>query len=659
MLLIMICMSVVLLPVAVAGVPQLAQPVTETGIIYVEPLNTRAEIPWEEPFTGYAENPQLAQPVTETEIERVEPPNWWAGMEYPSLQLLVKGDNIGGSMVSLSYPGVTLYSVTYPPSPDYLFIDLLIDESARPGTFTVTLSKSNVVVAEFDYSLLQREEGSAMRRGFDNSDVMYLVMPDRFANGDTSNDEVEGMKEGLNRKRDYGRHGGDIKGITDNLDYISSMGFTAVWLNPVLENDQSDWSYHGYAATDFYRVDRRFGTNEEYRDMALIARSKGVKLIMDMIFNHCGSSHWWMENPPFPDWINNYPDYKITSHRRTVNMDPYASKYDIAAMTDGWFVPSMPDLNQRNPFMANYLIQNSIWWIEYAHLAGIRMDTYPYPDKEMMAEWNRRILLEYPAFTIVGEEWSLNPALVSYWQKDQNNRDEYNGMITSMMDFPLQDAVARGLTEKETFSTGMVTIYEMLANDFLYPDPGKLVIFPDNHDMPRFYMQVGMDNDLFRLGITLFLTTRGIPQIFYGTEILMTHKEGNDHGVIRKDFPGGWPGDRINGFTGEGLTTEQMEMQRYIKTLLNYRKKSEVLHTGTLTHFAPENGVYVYFRTSSSDTLMVILNKGEKEILLPAERFSEITGECKWARNIISGEEMKWGDSLKVPARRPLVLELK
>lgn len=595
----------------------------------------------------------------QAQVERVEPPNWWTGMEYPSLQLLVKGDNIGGSTVSLSYPGVTLFAVTYPPSHDYLFIDLLIDPSAKPGSFIVTLSDNGNTTGEFEYSLMKRDGGSARREGFNSSDVMYLIMPDRFANGDTSNDEVKGMKEGLSRNMDYGRHGGDIKGIADNLDYISSMGFTAVWLNPVVENDQPDWSYHGYAATDFYSVDRRFGTNNEYREMALKLRDKGIKLIMDMIFNHCGSSHWWMDNLPFPDWVNNYPDYKITSHRRTVNMDPYSSKIDTRAMTDGWFVPSMPDLNQRNPFMANYLIQNSIWWIEYANLAGIRMDTYPYPDKEMMAEWNRRILLEYPRFTVVGEEWSLNPAIVSYWQKDQNNRDGYNGMISSMMDFPLQDAVARGLNEKEDFATGLVTIYEMLANDFLYPDPANLVIFPDNHDMPRFYMQVGMNDDLFRLGITFFLTTRGIPQIFYGTEILMTHTEGNDHGVIRKDFPGGWHGDRVNGFTGEGLTANQKAMQGYIKSLLNYRKGKEVLHSGHLTHFVPENGVYVYFRHNESDIVMVILNKSKTPVHLSTERFSEITGRCTEAVNAITGENIEWDGSLEVPALSPLILELK
>jgi glycosidase len=366
-----------------------------------------------------------------------------------------------------------------------------------------------------------------------------------------------------------------------------------------------------------------------------------------------------MDNPPFKNWINNYPEYKITSHRRTVNMDPHASEIDTRAMVDGWFVPGMPDLNQRNSFMANYLIQNSIWWIEYVGLAGIRMDTYPYPDKEMMAEWNRRVLSEYPDFSIVGEEWSLNPAIVSYWQKGQTNRDGYDGEITSMMDFPLQSAVANGLTEKEDFSAGLVTIYEMLANDFLYPDPENLVIFPDNHDMPRFYMQMGMDDDLFRLGLTFFLTTRGIPQIFYGTEILMTHREGNDHGNIRKDFPGGWPGDKVNGFTGEGLEKNALEMQEYLRKLLNYRRDSEVLHSGLLTHFAPENGTYVYFRHNDESVVMVVLNKNEKPVELDMTRFKESTGNRTKAINVISGTEMDITANLRVPGMTPLVLELK
>lgn len=511
---------------------------------------------------------------------RVEPPFWWSGMKYTQLQLLVKGDRIGDMDVKIDNSMVKIISVNRADSPDYLFVNLDLSK-ATPGDITLNLFEKGERRFSYNYKLLEREKGSAARDGFDNSDVLYLIMPDRFANGNPDNDKIEGMKEGLNRKDNYGRHGGDIEGIIKSLDYIEDMGFTAIWLNPILENDMDRGAYHGYAATDFYSVDRRFGTNKEYQELSTLAAEKGIKIIMDMIFNHCGSFHWWMEDPPFKDWINHYPNFVSTNHHRTTNLDPYVAETDYRGMVDGWFVSSMPDLNQRNPYMAEYLIQNSIWWIEYAGLAGIRMDTYPYPDKTMMAKWNRRVLNEYPDFNIVGEEWSLNPVIVSYWQAGQKNRDGYDGMIPSMMDFPLQNAVSKALNEEESFTTGLTKIYELLANDILYPNPFNLVIFPDNHDMPRLYMQLGMNFDLYKLGITIFLTTRGIPQIFYGSEILMTHTEGDDHGSIRKDFPGGWPGDKINGFNGAGLKTNEAEAQNFFWTLLNWRK--------IVTLFTPEN----------------------------------------------------------------------
>jgi len=378
-----------------------------------------------------------------------------------------------------------------------------------------------------------------------------------------------------------------------------------------------------------------------------------------MIFNHCGSEHWWMEDPPFEDWINHYPRFVSTNHRRTVNMDPYASEIDRKGMVDGWFVSAMPDLNQRNLYMAEYLIQNSIWWIEYVGLAGIRMDTYPYPDKEMMAEWNRRVLLEYPDFNIVGEEWSLNPVIVSYWQAGQNNRDGYDGLVPSMMDFPLQSAVSEGLKEEETFTTGLIRIYDMLANDLLYPDPSNLVIFPDNHDMARFFMQLDMDVDLYKNGIAFFLTTRGIPQIFYGSEILMTHTEGDDHGNIRKDFPGGWEGDKINGFTGAGLMRDQAEVQNFFWTLLNWRKDKEVVHNGKLMHYAPQDGVYVYFRYNNRGKVMVLINKNKKEYKLDLARFDKMLDGVMGGREIISGKELTLKDELLLDPLTPMIIELR
>ncbi|MFW5755789.1 MAG: glycoside hydrolase family 13 protein, partial [Tangfeifania sp.] len=559
----------------------------------------------------------------QAQLDRVEPMFWWAGMKSPNLQLMVYGENIAETDVSLKYPGVELISVSKVQNPNYLFIDLKLSENVKPGSFDLLFQKENETIETYKYELKAREKGSASRKGFDQSDVIYLITPDRFVNGNPGNDQVEGMKEKPDRTDKDGRHGGDIRGIINSLDYLQDLGFTAVWLNPVLENNMTQVSYHGYSATDFYKVDPRFGSNEEYRELNDELDKRGMKLIMDMIFNHCGSEHWWMEDLPMSDWINNYPDYKITTHQRTVNQDPHASESDYEAMVDGWFVPTMPDLNQENEFMSTYLIQNSIWWIEYVGLEGIRQDTWPYPDKHMMTEWTKRVLEEYPDFNIVGEEWSLNPAIVSYWQKGQNNFDGYECHLPSLMDFPLQSAVSKGLTNEEGWGSGLIEMYEMLANDFLYPDPDNLVVFPDNHDMSRFFVQMGEDIDLLKMGIAYFLTTRGIPQLYYGTEVLMTH-EGSEHGNIRAEFPGGWDDHKTNAFTGEGLTAEQKEMQQYISIIQNWRKNKEVIHTGKLMHFTPEDGIYTYFRYNNEETVMVVLNKNREERMISSERFSEI-----------------------------------
>jgi len=601
-------------------------------------------------FTGWTLHAQ---------VERMEPPCWWAGMVHPHLQLMVYGNNLAGTTVTCSYKGVELVAVASADNPNYIFIDLMLAPDIQPGTIEFIFKDPDGVQFTYPYTLQARKPGSANREGFNNGDVLYLIMPDRFANGDPSNDEKSGMKEGLDRIEPYGRHGGDIKGIMDHLDYISDMGFTAIWLNPVLENDQPQWSYHGYATTDFYKVDARFGTNEDYRALSEMAQEKGIKMVMDMIFNHCGSEHWWMKDMPMNNWINRYPDYQVTNHRRTTNMDPHASEFDRRLMTEGWFVPTMPDMNLDHPFMANYLIQNSIWWIEYAGLAGIRMDTYPYPDKYAMAEWNRRILKEYPELNMVGEEWSLNPAIVSYWQRGQQNFDGYNGSIPSMLDFPLQSAVQRALMEEESWGTGWVTLYEMLANDFLYPDPDNLVIFPDNHDMPRFFMQLEMDVDLYKLGIVYFLTTRGIPQIFYGSEILMTHTEGNDHGHIRKDFPGGWENDTVNAFTGNGMSQAQKDIQAFFKELLQWRKNSKVIHSGRLTHYAPVDGTYTYFRHDDQDAVMIVFNKNETKYTLDLARFNEILKDYTTGTDILSKEKYNLYNQLVMGPKSVLILDLK
>lgn len=592
-------------------------------------------------------------------VDRVEPTFWWVGMKNPTVQLMVHGQEIASTEISLNYPGVKIKTISRQENSNYVFIDLVISPESKAGTFPIQFRKSKKEVVSYNYELKNREPNSASRKGFDGSDVIYLITPDRFVNGNPANDAVAGMKELPNRSHMNGRHGGDIQGIKNSLDYLAGMGFTSVWLNPVLENNMTQVSYHGYSTTDFYKVDPRYGTNEEYRELGKAIHQKGMKLMMDMIFNHIGSEHWWMSDMPSADWLNYYPEYKITSHRRTVNQDPHASEADKTLMADGWFVPTMPDMNQRNPFLLNYLIQNSIWWTEYVGLDGIRMDTYPYPDKFGMAEWTRRMLEEYPDFYMVGEEWAMNPAIVSYWQKGKVNADGYVSELPGLMDFPLNNAVVQGLKNPETWGGGLVTLYEALANDFLYPNPGDLVIFPDNHDMSRFYTQLGENADLLKMGLAYYATTRGIPQIFYGTEILMSNPGTEEHGVIRSDFPGGWAGDHVNAFTGAGLSAKQKDAQDYFRKVLNWRKTNPVVHSGALKHFAPENGIYVYFRYNESGKVMVVLNKNQEAKTLDTTRFSEVMANCTSGKEVISGTTISDLKNLKVPAMTAMIIELK
>ncbi|MCL3781892.1 alpha-amlyase [Prolixibacteraceae bacterium JC049] len=592
------------------------------------------------------------------QINHLEPAFWWVGMKNPNLQLLVHGDNIANLRPQIDYAGIEIKSVSEVTNKNYLFVDLAIGAEAKPGKFAINFNKGKKTVVTYEYELLEREAGSANRIGFTPSDVMYLITPDRFANGDPANDNVEGLSEQADRTYKGGRHGGDIRGIINHLDYIADMGFTSVWVNPVLENNQPKYSYHGYSTTDYYKVDERFGTNEEYAELSKKAKERGVGLIMDMIVNHCGSEHWWMKDLPSEDWINFGGEFAQTSHKRTTVQDKYASKEDLKQFADGWFVKTMPDLNQRNPFMATYLIQNTIWWIEYAGLQGIRMDTYPYPDADFMSKWTKEVMEEYPNFNIVGEEWSVNPAIVSYWQKGKVNHNGYKSYLPSLMDFPLQNALVEALNKEETWGTGWIKLYEMLANDFLYADPNNLVIFPDNHDMARIYNQLNHDIPSFNLAMVYFLTMRGIPQIYYGTEILMKHAAGSDHGLIRADFPGGWAGDKVNGFTGEGLSEKEKATQQFMKKLLNWRKGNEIIHNGKIMHYAPENGVYCIFRYTEKGKVMIVLNKNNEDVVLNTKRFYEMLNGDEKAQDVISEKNFDMSSSITVPARTPLILEM-
>lgn len=597
----------------------------------------------------------LLFPLSAQSIERVEPPFWWTGMKNDKLQLLVYGQDVGDLRPVINEPGISIQQIHKVENPNYLFVDLILSEKAKTGKFPISFMRGNRVVLSQEYELKPRNWSPEEIKGFDNSDVMYLITPDRFVNGDPANDELDGLLEKKNRSFQGGRHGGDIAGILQSLDYIKGMGFTAIWMNPLLENDMESYSYHGYSTTDFYKVDSRYGDNEMYRRLVATARRQGIGTIMDMIVNHCGLNHWWMKDLPSKDWVNTWDEYTQTNHQKSVIQDPYASSIDKKQYTDGWFVPSMPDLNQRNPLMATYLTQNSIWWIEYLGLAGIRMDTYSYPDMDYMTEWTRSVMEEYPNFNIVGEEWNLEPSIVAYWQKGKQNPNGYTSDLRSVMDFPLQSAMVRALNGEN----GWMQLYELLAQDFLYADPYRLVTFPDNHDMSRIFTQVNEDFDLWKMAMTIVATTRGIPQIYYGTEILMSNPGTTDHGIIRSDFPGGWEGDQVNAFTGNGLSQQQKDAQAFLRKLLNWRKNTSAIHFGKLLHFRPENGVYVYFRYDVNEKYMIILNKNEGPSELTLDRFSEALGTAQKGTNVWTGEAFDLSSGkLELPARQPLVLKV-
>ncbi|UJH66249.1 glycoside hydrolase family 13 protein [Allomuricauda sp. SCSIO 65647] len=602
-----------------------------------------------------------------SQIERIEPPNWWVGFKQDTLQLLVKAEGLSDYVPAIKKEGVRLIRASRADSPNYLFLDLIITKDAQPGTFDIEFVPKKGKKLVFSYELKQREQSAEDFDGFDSSDVIYLITPDRFANGNPKNDIVKTLKEtDIDRSHDYKRHGGDIQGIIDHLDYIEDMGFTAIWSCPLLTNDMRQSSYHGYAMTDFYEVDPRFGTLEDYKKLSVEAAKKGIKLVMDQVANHCGSEHWWMKDLPFADWINFQKNYEVgneairTNHKRTVNQDIYASISDRRLMEEGWFVSAMPDLNQNNPFMAKYIIQNSIWWVETAQLSGIRQDTYPYPNKKFMSDWAKAIIDEYPNFNIVGEEWSTNPLLIGYWQQGAKNADGYESNLPTTMDFAMQTTLVQALTQDENWDTGLIRLYEGLANDFYYPDPKSILFFGDNHDMSRIHTQLDLDVDLTKMAMAYVLSVPRIPQVYYGTEILMEDSEKpGDHGLIRSDFPGGWDGDAVNAFTGEGLSPEQKDMQSYLKKILNYRRGASVVHSGKTKHFGPHEGIYALFRYNDEETLLLVLNKNTASVELSLDRFAEMDIEGKTAKNIIAEESMTLGDKLILQPKSALLLSIK
>lgn len=591
-------------------------------------------------------------------ISRLEPSCWWVGMKNSELQIMVYGDQIARSQVELDYPGVRIKEVVGVQNPNYLFLYLDISKDTKPGSMRLEFTDGErKEMRTFELKERNQRIGAS---GFSSSDVMYLITPDRFANGNLSNDNLDEVK--VDRSKGGARHGGDIKGIVDKLDYIKDLGFTTIWLNPVLENRMPGGSYHGYAITDFYKVDSRFGSNEEYCEMVDKAHQKGLKVVMDMIFNHCGSSHWWLKDFPTSDWLNNQDNFVQTNHYKWTLMDIHAPASERDVLVNGWFGRGMPDLNQKNRHMARYLIQNSIWWIEYARIDGIRQDTHPYADYEFMAEWCKEVENEYPDFNIVGEAWYPRGTASAWWQRGSKMNDS-NSFLKTVMDFDLTFACQKGFVDecssREGSEAGLFKIYEVLAQDFLFPDPNNILVFLDNHNLGRFMQKGESDLRRYKQAIAFLLTTRGIPQIYYGTEILMsgTKKEGD--GVIRTDFPGGWPNDPVNAFMESGRTASQNEAWSYMRKLLKWRSGCEPVTSGRLIHYTPDkSGCYVYARQKEDKTVLVMMNGTDQEQVLDMARFKEVTGGFALGKDVISGTSQDIHTSVKLPARGVYVFEL-
>jgi len=588
----------------------------------------------------------------------IEPAFWWSGMQESELQLMVYGNNIADYKATITSPHVYLKESVALESPNYKLLYLDISKSV-PETFDIVFTNGKKKIT-IPYELKQRNPSRKNVKGFDSSDVLYLIMPDRFANGDPTNDQLPmRMPYKVDRNDPNARHGGDLKGISDHLDYLHNLGVTSIWLNPVLENDMDGGSYHGYATTNYYRVDPRFGSNDEYVKLIEDTHAKGMKVVMDMIFNHCGSDHPWMKDIPSKDWFNNLDPYVQTTHVKEVYYDLYASQYDTKQMTDGWFVPSMPDLNQRNRHVAKYLIQNSIWWIEYAGVDGIRQDTYPYADYQMMIDWCRAIEKEYPNYNIVGEAWYNNPVGTAFWQKNSKLNNKENTQLKSVMDFRLM-GLAHSAFFEETgeWGGGLRNIYEHMTTDYVYSDIYNVLRFLDNHDTDRFLPEMPKNLDSFKQGITFLLTIPGIPQIYYGTELLMNGNKSKSDGDIRKDVPGGWPDDSVNQFTAEGRSELQNEAFNFMQKLLKWRQGNEIIAKGKMKHYVPQNGVYVYERYLNDKSIVVFMNGTSKEVTIDLNRYDESLKGKSSGFDVLTNQQIQFHSSMKLLPREIHIVEL-
>lgn len=591
------------------------------------------------------------------EIKKVAPSFWWAGMKNPELQILLYGEDLALSDVSVSGEGIYLKEVVRQDNPNYLLLYLDLSE-AKGQTFQILL-KNGKKKLQVPYELKSRMQRGEDVKGFTSEDVLYLIMPDRFANGNSNNDVVDEMREKkVDRTDSFARHGGDIQGISNHLDYIADLGVTAIWLNPTQENDMESGSYHGYAITDYYQIDKRFGSNEDFCALVEKTHEKNLKVVMDMIFNHCGSENYLFRDKPSKDWFNYRSNYVQTSFKTASVMDIHASAFEKKIATDGWFTSVMPDFNQRNRHVARYLIQSSIWWIEYAGINGIRQDTHPYADFDFMSQWCKEVLDEYPYFNIVGETWLNSNVLVSYWQKDSKLAAPQNSNLPTVMDFPLQALMNQAFDEETgEWGGGLYKLYDYQTQDLVYANPMNLLTFLDNHDTSRFAQTDEMAKNLkrYKQAMVFLLTTRGIPQIYYGTEILMTGDKGKGDGDLRKDFPGGWQGDTRNCFVENGRTALENEAFEFTRQLLNWRKGNQVIGKGNLKHYSIQNGVYVYQREFNGKSVVVIMNGTDDSKELDLTPYQEILPREN-AFDVLTGKNVNLSGKLCLDGRENLIL---
>ena len=604
------------------------------------------------------------------QIQKVEPMFWWKGMKNPELQILVYGKEISKYNIELS-DQIKVKNIQKTENPNYVFVTVNTNE-INQSSFKINIKNKNKIVDSYTYELKERNPNSANRKSFSSKDVVYLIMPDRFANGDESNDSKKELVEKTNRQLPGGRHGGDLRGIINNLDYLQNLGATAVWLTPVNEDNEKQHSYHGYAQTDLYKIDGRYGTNEEYRELSQKLNQRGMMLIQDYVTNHWGISHWMIQDLPSQDWIHQFSPaeggeekgFKRSNYRTTTQFDTNASEIDKIDALNGWFDYTMPDMNQANPLVLNYMTQNAIWWIEYAELGGMRVDTYPYNNKEGMATWVKSITNEYPNFNVVGEAWMYSPAHISYWQKDSKIGEMagYNSNLPAIMDFTLFSKMTEAFQEEESWDKGLVKIYESFTSDFLYPDVDNMFVFFENHDTERWNEVFKKDVNAYKLAISLIGTVRGIPQVYYGTEIGMAgdKKKGGD-ADIRQDFPGGWKSDNQNAFNPSERTVDQKSFYNFTAKVFNWRKNKEVIHSGKTKHFAPQKDIYVYFRYNENESVMVILNNKKEKQTLKLDRFTESIKGFTSGKEIISEQilPINTKDEITIDGKTSMIIELR